>query len=66
LQYLIHGAKEGMRMRIPHRIIEHPVEAAIGGLLLLGLLFGSADFTSNAKNTMKPPQAPPGATAQKL
>ena len=53
-------------MRIPHRIIEHPVEAAIGGLLLLGLLFGSADFTPNTKNTLKPPQAPPGATAQKL
>jgi hypothetical protein len=53
-------------MRIPHRIIEHPIEAAIGGLLLLGLLFGSADFTSAAKNTLTPPQAPPGATAQKL
>jgi hypothetical protein len=55
-----------MHMRIPHRIIEHPIEAAIGGLLLLGLLFGSADFTSNTKSTLKTPQAPPGATAQKL
>jgi hypothetical protein len=48
-------------MRIPHRIIEHPVEAAIAGLLLLGLLFGSADFTSKANA----PQ-PPTVTAQKL
>ena len=31
-------------MRIPARIIEHPIEAAIAGLLLLALLFGSADF----------------------
>jgi hypothetical protein len=53
-------------MRIPHRIIEHPIEAAIAGLLLLGLLFGSADFTPNAKNTLKSPPAPPGAVAQKL
>ncbi|HEV7959881.1 MAG TPA: hypothetical protein VGP01_02540 [Rhizomicrobium sp.] len=44
-------------MRIPHRIIEHPIEAAIAGLLLLGLLFGSADFTPSAKT----PPSPPGA-----
>jgi hypothetical protein len=31
-------------MRIPTRILEHPVEAAIASLLLLGLLFGSADL----------------------
>jgi len=49
-------------MRIPSRIIEHPIEAAIASLLLLGLLFGSADFTSAAA----PPGAPPAATAQKL
>ena len=30
-------------MRIPNRILEHPVEAAIAGLLLLALLFVSAD-----------------------
>jgi len=30
-------------MRIPAFIIEHPVEALIGGLLLLALLFGSSD-----------------------
>lgn len=29
-------------MRIPNRIAEHPVEALIAGVLLLGLLFGSA------------------------
>ena len=36
-------------MRIPNRIIEHPIEAAIASLLLLGLLFSSADFTAGAK-----------------
>ena len=30
-------------MRIPARIIEHPVEALVAGVLLLVLLFGSAD-----------------------
>jgi hypothetical protein len=30
-------------MRIPTFILEHPVEALIGGVLLLVLLFGSAD-----------------------
>lgn len=49
-------------MRIPNRIIEHPVEATIAGLLLLALLFGSADFTPNVKT----PQPPSSATAQKL
>lgn len=49
-------------MRIPQRIIEHPIEAAVAGLLLLGLLFGSADFTPGAK---APPLPPPGA-GQKL
>lgn len=45
-------------MRISRRIIEHPVEAAIASLLLLGLLFGSVDFAPGA------PEAPP--VAQKL
>ena len=31
-------------MRIPNRIVEHPVEALVAGVLLLGLLFGSADL----------------------
>ena len=30
-------------MRIPAFIVEHPVEGLIGGILLLALLFGSAD-----------------------
>jgi hypothetical protein len=30
-------------MRIPNFILEHPVEGLIAGLLLLVLLFGSAD-----------------------
>jgi hypothetical protein len=30
-------------MRIPAFIIEHPVEGLIAGVLLLALLFGSAD-----------------------
>ena len=53
-------------MRIPHRIIEHPIEAAIAGLLLLGLLFGSADFTPNAKAPLKALRAPPAAAIQKM
>lgn len=36
-------------MRIPNRLIEHPIEAAIASLLLLGLLFGSADLSPAAK-----------------
>ncbi len=31
-------------MRIPNRIQEHPIEAAIASLLLLTVLFGSVDF----------------------
>ncbi len=30
-------------MRIPAFILEHPVEALIAGVLLLALVFGSAD-----------------------
>ncbi|HEX4271485.1 MAG TPA: hypothetical protein VHZ32_08865 [Rhizomicrobium sp.] len=30
-------------MRIPTFILEHPIESLIGGVLLLALLFGSAD-----------------------
>ena len=30
-------------MRIPAFIVEHPLEGLIAGLLLLALLFGSAD-----------------------
>jgi hypothetical protein len=49
-------------MRIPSLILERPVEAAIASLLLLGLLFGSADFTA----ATAPPAAPAAAMAQKL
>jgi hypothetical protein len=48
-------------MRIPNRIVEHPVEAAIASLLLLTLLFGTAEFPS-----AKSPDTPPAAAAQKF
>lgn len=35
-------------MRIPSRIIEHPIEAIVASLLLLSLLFGSTDFKPGA------------------
>jgi hypothetical protein len=45
-------------MRIPARIIEHPVEALLAGVLLLVLLFGSADRNAadvrNAAGTPAP------------
>ena len=49
-------------MRIPNRILEHPIEAAIASLLLLGLLFGSADISPgpNAQDS------PPNVIAQKF
>ena len=49
-------------MRIPNRIIEHPIETAVASLLLLGLLFGSADFRVNSTS---PEKAEAGAV-QKL
>jgi hypothetical protein len=49
-------------MRISRRIIEHPIEAAIASLLLLGLLFGSADFAPGAKA----PESSANPMAQKL
>ena len=49
-------------MRIPNRIVEHPIEAVIASLLLLGLLFSSADFTSGAKS----PETAANSAAQKL
>ena len=48
-------------MRIPSRIVEHPIEAVIASLLLLGLLFGSVDFTG-----AKAPVQPSATTAQKF
>jgi hypothetical protein len=49
-------------MRISRRITEHPIEAAVASLLLLGLLFGSADFAPGAKA----PETPPNSIAQKF
>jgi hypothetical protein len=49
-------------MRIPTRIQEHPIEAAIASLLLLAVLFGSADF----KPAASPAETPPNSMAQKL
>lgn len=44
-------------MRIPNRIIEHPVEALVAGVLLLGLLFGSSDFgTPGTRDSAAPAQ----------
>jgi len=44
-------------MRIPTRILEHPIEAAIAGLLLLTLLFGSSELPG-AKASDTPPAGP--------
>ena len=49
-------------MRIPTRLIEHPIEAAIASLLLLGLLFGSADLSPAARSS----DVSPAAMAEKL
>ncbi|HXS07455.1 MAG TPA: hypothetical protein VN723_11745 [Rhizomicrobium sp.] len=48
-------------MRIPSRILEHPIEAAIASLLLLGLLFGSSEIPG-----AKTPETAPTMAAQKL
>jgi hypothetical protein len=43
-------------MRIPSFILEHPLEALIAGMLLLGLVFGSAD-----RHAVETAKAVPGA-----
>jgi hypothetical protein len=43
-------------MRIPNRVMEHPVEALIAGVLLLGLLFGSSDFSTAKAGQAQLPQ----------
>ena len=48
-------------MRIPNRILEHPVEAAIASLLLLTLLFGTGELPK-----AKSPDTPPAGAAQKF
>jgi hypothetical protein len=47
---------EGETMRIPTFIAEHPLEALIGGVLLLVLIFGSAD-----RHAVETAKAVPGA-----
>ena len=49
-------------MRIPARILEHPIETAIASLLLLAVLFGSTDFKPAASAA----ETPPNSMAQKL
>jgi hypothetical protein len=48
-------------MRLPAPILEHPIESAIAGLLLMALLFISADPEPAA-----PSVASPAAIAQKM
>ena len=49
-------------MRIPTRILEHPIEAAVASILLLTLLVGSADF----KPAPQSAETAPAAALQKL
>jgi len=48
-------------MRLPAPILEHPIESAIAGLLLMALLFISADPEPAAQ-----PAASPTSVAQKM
>ncbi len=43
-------------MRIPTRLLEHPIEAAVASILLLTLLVGSGDFKP-APQPAQPPMA---------
>jgi len=49
-------------MRIPTRLLEHPIEALVASLLLLALLVAPADF----KPAPQSGQTAPNALAQKL
>jgi len=51
-------------MRIPAFIVEHPVEGLIAGILLLALLFGSAD--RHAAEVSAPPQGHAQLAADRL
>ena len=51
-------------MRIPAFIIEHPLEGLIAGILLLALLFGSAD--RHAAEVAQPTQAHPQIAADRM
>lgn len=51
-------------MRIPAFIVEHPVEGLIAGILLLALLFGSAD--RHAAEVAAPSRSHPQVAADRL
>ncbi len=51
-------------MRIPAFLVEHPIETLLAGVLLLALVFGSAD--RHAAEVDKGPQGPAIASAQKM
>jgi hypothetical protein len=53
-------------MRIPAFLVEHPVEALLAGVLLLALLFGSADRHAAEVAKGDVMGAAPIAIAQKL
>jgi hypothetical protein len=57
---------KGANMRIPAFILEHPTEGLIAGILLLVLVFGSAD--RHAVEVSKPPagQGPQLASSEKM
>jgi hypothetical protein len=49
-------------MRIPTRLLEHPIEALVASLLLLALLVAPADF----RPTPQSAETAPNTLAQKL
>lgn len=51
-------------MRIPTFILEHPIESLVGGVLLLALLFGSAD--RHAAEVAQPTQGPAQVATDRL
>jgi hypothetical protein len=53
-------------MRIPRRIIEHPVESLIAGILLLALLFGSADRRAAETQATASQAAPAQQPAERM
>ena len=50
-------------MRIPTRILEHPIESVIASILLLTLLVGSADFKPAPQSAETAPTSADNATA---
>lgn len=53
-------------MRIPAFILEHPLEGLIAGVLLMVLLFGSADRHAAELAKPAPAHGSPLAAAQKM